>query len=160
MSQYPREGLKGASPADMAWLAGSWYADLGRDAVEEHWSPLRGHMLMAMFRWVRDGKVRFYEIEALEAEGDYVYLRVRHFDPGLIGWEAKRRPHEFVLVEQSAARLVFFELNMPDPRWAVYERRSSDELIAYFTHDSEPDPEPGVFRFERRPTFLPSSGAS
>jgi hypothetical protein len=155
MPLYSREGLKGASPADLAWLAGSWYAEVNGDAVEEHWSSLRGNMLMAMFRWIRDGKVRFYEIEALEAEGDYVYLRVRHFDPGLIGWEERMKPHEFVLVEHSKERLVFYELDKPHPRWAVYERRSSDELIAYFTHGSEPDPEPGVLRFERQPPSHP-----
>lgn len=159
MSRYPREGLKGAKPSDLAWLAGSWYADLDGDSVEEHWSPLRGNMLMAMFRWIRGDKVRFYEIEALEAEGDYVYLRVRHFDPGLVGWEDKTTPHEFILVEQGSARLVFFELNKPDPRWAVYERRSPDELIAYFTRESEPDAEPGVFRFVRRPPSHPGSSA-
>jgi hypothetical protein len=160
MPSYSREGLKGASPADLAWLSGSWYAEIDGDAVEEHWSPLRGNMLMAMFRWVRDGSVLFYEIEALEAEGDCVFLRVRHFDPGLIGWEEKTKPHEFVLVEHGADRLVFYELEKPDPRWAVYERRGPDELVAYFTHDSEPDPEPGVFRFGRRSPPHPGPGAA
>jgi hypothetical protein len=160
MPSYSRDGLKGASPADLAWLTGSWYADVNADAVEEHWSPLGGNMLMAMFRWVRDGEVLFYEIEALEAEEDYVYLRVRHFDPGLIGWEEKTKPHEFVLVEHGAERLVFYELDKPDPRWAVYERQGPDELVAYFTHDFEPDPEPGVFHFCRGSPSGIGSGAA
>jgi len=150
MVLYSRDGLQGARPADLGWLSGSWYADVNGDAVEEHWSPVRGDMLMAMFRWIRDDRVLFYEIEALEAEGDYVFLRVRHFDPGLIGWEEKNKPHEFLLVEHRAERLVFYELDRPNPRWAVYERRGPDEVVAYFTHESEPDPEPGVFHFERR----------
>lgn len=149
MSFYSREGLEGASPADLAWLTGSWYAEVQGGAAEEHWSPLGGNMLMATFRWVRDGKVLFYEIEALEAEGDHVYLRIRHFNPGLIGWEERTEPHEFVLVEHDAERLVFYELNKPDPRWIVYERRGPDELDAYFTHEREPHPDPGVFRFRR-----------
>jgi len=150
MPLYSREGLPGASPADLAWLTGSWYADVNGDAVEEHRSPLRGDMLMGMFRWVRGGEVLFYEIEALELDEDYVYLRVKHFDPGLIGWKERTKPHEFVLVECGEERVVFYELDKPDPRWAVYERRGPDELVAYFTHESEPDPEPGVFRFGRR----------
>jgi hypothetical protein len=158
-SLYSRDGLKGASPANLAWLSGSWYADLNGDAVEEHWSPLRGNMLMAMFRWIRAGQVVFYEIEVLEAEKDHVYLRIRHFDPGLIGWEEKAKPHEFVLVEHTAERLVFYELDKPDPRWAVYDRRGPDELVAYFTHGSEPDPEPGVFRFRRCSSSDLGSGA-
>ena len=149
MSTYPRAALTGATPADLSWLSGSWYGDAQGDSVEEHWSLLRGNMLMAMFRWVRDDEVLFYEIEALEAEGEHVYLRVRHFDPGLIGWEERTEPHEFVLVEHGADRLVFFEQDKPDPRWAVYERKGPDRLDAYFTHDVEPDPEPGILRLER-----------
>lgn len=105
---------------------------------------------MGMFRWVRGEDVLFYEIEALEQEGDTVVLRVRHFDPGLVAWEEKETPHEFVLVQHDAERLVFFEQDKPDPRWAVYERRGPDDLAVYFTHGSEPDPEPGVFRFAHR----------
>jgi len=146
---YPRKGLTGISPADLSWLTGSWYADVDGGFVEEHWSPCAGNMLMAMFRWIRDGAVRFYEIEALEAAGEHVYLRIRHFDPGLIGWEERLCPHEFVLVEHTAERLVFYELDKPDPRWAVYERRSADELVAYFTRGSDPDPDPGLLRFRR-----------
>ena len=42
---------------------------------------------------------------------------------------------------------VFFELDKPDPRWTVYERIDEDSMRVYFTHDSEPDDQPGVFNF-------------
>jgi Domain of unknown function (DUF6265) len=150
MSTYPEQGLKGASPADLAWLTGSWQARIGSEHVEEHWSPLRANTLMAMFRWVKDGEVLFYEIEVLEQEAELVYLRVRHFDPKLVGWEEKTIPHQFVLVELDDHGAVFLELDKPEQRWAVYRREEPDNLLAYFTHDREPDRHPGVFEFERQ----------
>jgi hypothetical protein len=143
--------LTTATPADLTWLTGSWHARLGADHVEEHWSDLRANTLVATFRWTRaDGTVRFYEIEVIEQEGDRVYLRVKHFDPGLIGWEEKDAPHQFVLVALDEQGAVFLELDKPNPRWAVYRRRGPDRLDAWFTRGTEPDPDPGVFEFVRQ----------
>jgi hypothetical protein len=57
MSEFPDHGLRGASPADLAWLSGNWQGRAGDDCVEEHWSPLGANTLLGMFRWVRDGGV-------------------------------------------------------------------------------------------------------
>lgn len=152
MATYPEHGLGGATPGDLTWLTGSWHARIGPDRIEEHWSALGGNTLVATFRWVKEGKVLFYEIEVIEQDGDLVYLRVKHFDPKLVGWEEKDAPHEFVLVESDERGAVFRELGKPDPRWAVYRRDGADKLRAYFTHDAEPDPHPGVFEFERAAT--------
>jgi len=149
MPTYPEKALEGASPADLAWLTGTWRARIGDDEIEEHWSAPGGGTLMAMFRWVRDGQVLFYELEVLEQQDERVYLRVKHFDRGLVGWEEKGAPHEFLLVERSDRGAVFLELGKPDRRWAVYEREGPDRLRAYFTHDREPDAHPGVFEFAR-----------
>jgi hypothetical protein len=146
----PTHPLTGATPADLTWLTGHWHARLGDDHVEEHWSPLRANTLVATFRWVRDGAVRFYELEVLEQDGEHVYLRVKHFDPKLIEWEERDAPHEFVLVELDEQGAVFLEVDKPNPRWAVYRRRGSDHLTAYFTRGDDPDPEPGVFEFVRQ----------
>jgi len=105
---------------------------------------------MAMFRWVKDSKVLFYEIEVIEQEGELVFLRVKHFDPGLVGWEEKDAPHEFVLVQLDEEGAAFLELDKPEPRWAVYRRSGPDNLVAYFTRGSEPDAHPGVFELSRQ----------
>ena len=149
MSGYPIEGLKGASPADLDWLTGNWQGKIGQDPVEEHWSPLRANTLMGMFRWVTDGKVRFYELEAIEQEDELVFLRVKHFDPKLIGWEEKDSSLSFVLVELNDHGAVFRELAETDARWVVYRREGPDRLVTYFTRGSEPDPDPGVFDLVR-----------
>jgi hypothetical protein len=95
---FPKGALRGATADVMSWITGSWAGTNGEDAVEEHWSPLRGGSLMGMFRWVRGDAVHFYELLVVEQDGDEVRLRIKHFDPKLVGWEERDRPHEFVLV--------------------------------------------------------------
>jgi hypothetical protein len=36
MSRHPTEGLRGATPAALAWMTGSWVGHNGPDRVEEH----------------------------------------------------------------------------------------------------------------------------
>ena len=60
--------------------------------IEEHWSSLGGDTLMAMFRWVKDGRVLFYELEVIEEHDGLIFLRIGHFNVGLVGWEEKDAP--------------------------------------------------------------------
>lgn len=150
MDELPTKGLTGVTPADLAWLTGSWLGRNGEDPVEEHWSPLRGNTLMGMFRWVSDGKVRFYELTAIEQEGEFVFFRIKHFDPGLVGWEEKDRAHQFLLVRLQGTEALFLELERPDARWAVYRREGDDRLVSYFTRENEPVTETGMFEYARQ----------
>ena len=147
MSKFPTIGLSGVSPAELSWLSGNWLGQNGQDPVEEHWSPLRGNTLMGMFRWVKDGKVRFYELLAVEQDGAFVFLRIKHFHPGLVGWEEKDRAHEFVLVQLKGQEAVFLELDKPNARWTVYRLEGRDRLVSYFTRENEPDTDTGMFEY-------------
>ena len=150
MSTLPRDPLAGASPAEIGWLAGTWLGSNGRDPVEEHWSPLRGNTLMGMFRWVTDGRVRFYELIVIEQERESVFMRIKHFDPGLVGWEERERAHEFVLVRLEGQEAVFRELGKSDARWAVYRLESPDRLLSYFAREDGTITETGLFGYARR----------
>ena len=46
----PETPLEGSSPADLAWLAGTWRARIGENEIEERWSEFGEGTLMAMFR--------------------------------------------------------------------------------------------------------------
>ncbi|HTC23265.1 MAG TPA: DUF6265 family protein [Gemmatimonadales bacterium] len=137
------------TPAALGWLAGDWLGSNGEDPVEEHWSPLRGNTLQGMFRWVKDGKVHFYELIAIEQEGEFVRMRIKHFHPGLVGWEEKDRAHEWVLVRLDGQEAVFFELDTPEARWAVYRLESRDRLVSYFMREDEPVTDTGMFEYTR-----------
>ena len=149
MGKLPARGMTGVTPADLRWLSGDWLGRNGDDPVEEHWSPLGGDTLMGMFRWVRNGKVRFYELIVIEAEGEFVRMRIKHFDPGLVGWEEKESAHQFVLVQLQGEEAFFLELDRPDARWAVYRREGPDRLVSYFTRENEAVTETGLFEYAR-----------
>jgi hypothetical protein len=150
MSRFPTNGLAGMSPAELSWLTGDWLGHNGQDSVEEHWSPLRGDTLMGMFRWVTDGRVRFYELMVIEQEGVLVFLRIKHFHPKLVGWEEKERAHEFVLVQLEGREAAFLELDKPEPRWAIYRLEGKDRLVSYFARENEAITETGLFEYARQ----------
>ena len=85
-------------------------------------------------------------------------MRIKHFDPGLAGWEEKDRAHEFVLVRLDGREALFLELDRPDPRWAVYRREGTDRLVSYFMRQNEPVTETGMFEYasQKRRGDLPS----
>lgn len=136
MDKYPREGLMNVSPADLTWLTGRWRGERGSQLIEEHWSGLEGGALMAMFRWLKDGRVRFYEFMSIEPEDERVMLRIKHFYPGLKGWEEKEEAAEFLLVQLQGQEAVFLQVNKPGP-WMVYHRESPERLVAYFDKGEE-----------------------
>lgn len=148
MTKYPTTGLKNITPADFDWLSGNWSGYHGTDQIEEQWSAPAGGELMAMFRWMREGKVRFYEFILLEQDGEYVVMRFHHFYPGLKMWEEKDRPTEFLLVQYRPNEAVFLQTNKPGP-WLIYRREGEQRLLVYFETE-EIAVEPGdYFIYER-----------
>jgi hypothetical protein len=149
MSKYPREGLNGATPADLRWLCGNWMGLHGVDVVEEYWSPLGASTLIAMLRWQKGDSVFFYEFMAIEREGDRVVLRIKHFDPGLRGWEDKESSMECMLVRLRDREAVFLETNEPR-RWVIYRLERDDRLVSYFETDDAPVSSGDLFVYSRQ----------
>jgi hypothetical protein len=137
MGHYPTTGLAGPSPADLAWMTGSWAGQRGDDLIDEHWSPLVGGTMMGMFRWLRGEQVFFYEFTTLAVENGLVMLRIKHFYPKLVGWEEKDKSVEFMLVQLSGQEAVFLELNVPSPPWMIYRLEDEHTLVSYFEREGE-----------------------
>jgi len=79
-----------------------------------------------------------------------VFMRIKHFNPKLVGWEEKDRAHEFILVRLEGREAVFLELDKPAARWAVYRREAEDRLVSYFTREDEAVTETGIFVYMRQ----------
>ena len=77
---------------------------------------------MGMFRWFRDGKPLFFELFTVEEEGDSLVLRIKHFHPGLRGWEEKDASVTFDLTGLSASRVEWFMRGEKGPKWLIYKR--------------------------------------
>ena len=59
--------------ASLSWLEGCWMGTVNQREFREHWSPLRGGMLVGVGHTVNQGKTQSYEYLRLEARGDGVY---------------------------------------------------------------------------------------
>lgn len=101
-----------ASIEDMAWLAGRWLGDGFGGVIEETWNPPLGGTMVATFRLVSEGKPVFYEICLIEPEGSSLVYKVKHFNPGLTGWEEKDEYVTFPLVKLEPNTAYFDGLTM------------------------------------------------
>jgi hypothetical protein len=110
-----KAGLK-----DIKWIAGKWQGRALGGEFEETWNPPRGDSMMGMFKLVVDGKMRFCELLLIQPQGESLVLRLKHFSPGLVGWEEKEQSIEFPLLAIQENRVQFDGL--------TFERISQDEM--------------------------------
>jgi len=148
MVKYPSEPLSGATAADLGWLSGSWRGDVAGDIIEEVWSGPAAGTLMGMFRWLEGDGVRFYELLVIEAGARRLVLRIKHFNPGLKGWEEKDEAVNFDLVALAGQEATFLRRGGEEPLWMVYRREGQANLIAYFAKEGQEFDPADAFRYE------------
>jgi hypothetical protein len=134
------------TPAGVEWLAGSWQGSIGEDRVEESWLPPVGSSMAGLFRWTKGGKVYLYELLTLEETDDGLTLKLKHFGPGLVGWEDKAASVVFDLVETSDGRAVFDQRGGDGSR-ITYRRGGDGAMTATFQERGGPEL---VFEYSRR----------
>ena len=149
MENYPTEPVTGVRPDDLGWLAGAWRGRRGSDPVEEHWSAPAAGTLMGMFRWRKEDRVSLFEFMTIEPDEDRLLLRIKHFHPGLTGWEEKDEAAEMVLVQSGPRRAAFMQLHKPNPFWLVYVREDDRTLVTYFVREGKMPAEDEHFIYER-----------
>ena len=96
-----------ATLTDLSWFAGRWVDDAGGNLSEETWSGASGDSMLGMWRYVVDGKARIYEILTITSEEGGIVMRLRHFDPQLVGREDKATPVVLKLVSRKGRQAVF-----------------------------------------------------
>lgn len=136
-----------ASMADVAWLAGRWVGEGLGAAAEEVWMPPAGGAMVGVFRLVREGSPQFYELVTMVEEEGSVVLRLKHFGPDLVGWEAKGESVSFPLVRRDADTLWFDGLTI--------RRVGADRMRIWVALESEGEVREGLFEYRRA---SPSSG--
>jgi len=133
---------------DMTWLTGRWLGTHKTDVIEEQWSGPAGGAMMGMFRALADGALRFYELITLDADGEGVVCRFKHFDRNLVGWEEKEVPLTLDLVALTPERAVF--LKRGEPRsWMTYRRDGPDGIAVFFENDKAAHAPDEEYRFAR-----------
>ena len=115
-----------ATIRDLAFLSGTWKGQLHGGTIEEEWAPPLGSCMMGMFRYVKDEKPRFYEFMTIEETGEGPELRIKHFHPGLVGWEEKAESMRFQM-KKFGRNFAIFEME-DSPTVLTFRRSPEDEL--------------------------------
>jgi hypothetical protein len=138
-----------ATTGELAWLAGHWVGEHDADRIEEWWSDAHAGMMLGMFRWHRDGQPRFYELMSMEPDDDRLVFRIKHFAPGLVGWEEKDAAVTLDLVAVRDGEAVFSKRG--EERWMVYQLQpDSSDLLVWFDAPADPHVAGDEFRYARR----------
>lgn len=98
---------KATTLADVAFIAGTGTGSMNGGVIEEHWTAPAGDSMMGMFRYTKGGKAVFYEFLLIEQTVTGPVMRLKHFNPGLIGWEEKAEVYSYDLVDVQPRRAVF-----------------------------------------------------
>ena len=146
MSAYPVDPIR-ATIEDLAWLPGRWTGSHGVDWIEERWSDPAGGAMLGAFRAVTGGHPRFYELLALDSEGNGLVFRFRHFDHDLVGWEERTEPLVWDLVALTATDAVFLRRGVR--KWMTYRHDPPDHLAVFFEDEGESHDPSEEYRFDR-----------
>ncbi len=119
--------LKKANVAELSFMKGHWELKHAWGDMEEIWSAPMGDNLMCTFRCVDSGKVVFYEFIVVEQTDSVPVMRLRHFNPGSIGWEDKDKPGNYPLVSLTKNKAVFERTDKASR--LVYHRKSTYQLL-------------------------------
>ncbi len=83
----------------LSWIAGHWQGEAMGGKFEETWNPPFAGAMMGMFKFAENDKVVFYELLTIVPSGDSLMLRLKHFNPELVGWEDKAETVDFPLIK-------------------------------------------------------------
>ena len=114
---------------DLAWMAGSWAGQVDGDPVDEHWTSPAGGMMMGMFRWLKNDRLYYSELLVIEPAAEGLVLRLKHFDPGLNGWEEKGMAIDYPLVKLCNHEATFERGGSFRSTQFVYKRSGEHELL-------------------------------
>ena len=62
---------------------------------------------MGSFKLVKDKQVKFYELMTISVLESSIIMRIKHFDPGLKGWEGKDESVDFRFIKATDSKVFF-----------------------------------------------------
>jgi len=103
---------------DLAFISGHSRGEFDGGIADEESSRPIGDTMMGMYCYVKDGRVKMYEMMAIEQTPNGPVLRLKHYNAGLQAWEEKTKGWDFPLVRFS-------------PREALFETSDKSIRIGY-----------------------------
>ncbi len=141
----------------LSWMAGSWVGSTGVDPIEEMWTqPAAGRMLGA-FRW-RGKQEDLYELFLIEERSEGIVLLLKHFGPGLKGWEPADEALIFELEASGPNDATFARMRDDGSTTRIHYRRDKDgRLVSELESENDGEVTRQAFTYVRAPSrALPS----
>jgi hypothetical protein len=132
-----------ATIEDAAWLSGRWVGEGFGGQMEEAWAPPVGGQMVGHFRYWRDGQPQFYEFLLLDVVEGGVRMRVKHFNPDMVGWEERDTWHSFEPVSAGPDALIFEGLEI--------RREAEDRIVMTIRIRNGDAVTDEILRFRRAP---------
>ena len=147
---YAADPKPPGSVSDLAWMAGHWQGQKDGNPLEEHWTAPDSGTMMAMFRWIRNGRVLVYEVLVLEDGPKGPVLLLRHFKPGLIGLEEEKDgPLRCPLAGGGPGEAVF--VCEGEPTRLIYRRAGENGLTVLLERQRDGKARTDEFNYQRVP---------
>ncbi|MEH6743604.1 MAG: DUF6265 family protein [Hyphomonas sp.] len=135
-----------ASLAEVDWLVGYWIGDMPEGPVEQVFLPADKGQLPSFVRATNPDGIIFYEISNIIAQDGTLFIRLRHFTPGLSGWEDQSGPIDRRLLAIEGDTLYFDRVS--------FRRTGPDAYTVYFLNmDGDAERETLVIPFRRVAAF-------
>jgi len=128
--------------ARLDWLKGIWRADDKDGQTEERWTDASGALLLGSAWTVAKGKAVFGEIMTIEADGNSLVLRIRHFSDSLArAWEGRDPPIQFRFSDCQDRSAVLEGQGKSTGERLTYRRLDEHRLqiVGDFIHHGKPD---------------------
>lgn len=93
--------------ADFGFLQGDWCGSALGGEVIERWDAPFGNAMTGSMTVVKDEAVTFHEFFVIVQEEGHWLLRLKHFHPDMVSWEAQEEVVEFPLREVAPLRVLF-----------------------------------------------------
>ena len=127
---------------NIAWISGEWHGEAFGGITEEIWSEPSAGSMMAVFKFIADGRVSFYEIEVIREVENTLVLQLKHFRSDLKGWETKDETIDFPLVEITENKVVFEGM--------VFEKISPTKMNSYVDIEEKGKTETVKFTYSKK----------
>lgn len=129
VNDYSTSRLKNIDLNQLSWLVGNWQEEKSGDILEENWQSLLVDSLVGTFRWKKNNDIYLYEFMLIQKVEDEIFLKIKHFDKFLKGWEPKDKSIDFVLSSLGSHKAVFIPTSIKSSGWLIYELKNESTLI-------------------------------
>jgi hypothetical protein len=92
---------------ELAFISGHSRGEVDGGIADEEWSRPIGDTMMGVYCFVKDGRVKMYEMMAIEQTANGPVLRLKHYNAGLQAWEEKTKVWDFPLARFSPHDALF-----------------------------------------------------